>query len=294
MAVWVVRAGSGGEDEEYALKNNIALVFWYELGNLRGEKKDEIRDLLRRHNRENKRSSDVWASELFKFANNIIKNDYVLLPFIGKERKGLVAIGKVKEVGGRVYQYRARARMKGHGVHQIPVRWRAKDIPRNIFRKDFQLSGRLTIYEIKAKDADKRIENILSLGKDPGPLKTSEPKEPENLPFPASDWEDPTKLSIHKQKERNPALVKAAKSYHGAICQVCGFDFGKFYGELGKGYIEAHHLMPYSQQKEPKKLSPKKDMRVLCANCHRMIHREKNMSLKVLKRIVATNGLART
>jgi len=29
---------------------------------------------------------------------------------------------------------------------------------------------------------------------------------------------------------------------------VCGFDFKKVYGELGDGFIEAHHLLPISQK----------------------------------------------
>jgi hypothetical protein len=47
---------------------------------------------------------------------------------------------------------------------------------------------------------------------------------------------------------RNPALVAAAKKKHGFLCQICKFDFGRAYGPLGEGYIEAHHLSPLSER----------------------------------------------
>ena len=44
----------------------------------------------------------------------------------------------------------------------------------------------------------------------------------------------------------------------------------------GEAYIEAHHLTPLSNLPEGKalKFNPKEDFRVLCANCHRMVHRK--------------------
>jgi 5-methylcytosine-specific restriction protein A len=92
----------------------------------------------------------------------------------------------------------------------------------------------------------------------------------------SSSFEDATKLRIHKRIERNQKLAKAAKEYHGYTCQACGMNFEKVYGEIGKGYIEAHHLEPVSSLKG-KKVSrdPTKDFAVLCANCHRMIHKSK-------------------
>ena len=66
-----------------------------------------------------------------------------------------------------------------------------------------------------------------------------------------------------------------AKKIHGYTCQICGFNFLKFYGEIGRDYIEAHHLTPLHELPPdmPIRLSPKDDFAVLCANCHRMIHR---------------------
>jgi hypothetical protein len=88
------------------------------------------------------------------------------------------------------------------------------------------------------------------------------------------------------------ANTNKVKKHHGYKCQVCNFDFKKKYGELGKEYIEAHHLSPYSELKEGKvrSLNIEKDFSVLCANCHRMIHRMENPGdIEGLKKTIQIN-----
>ena len=72
------------------------------------------------------------------------------------------------------------------------------------------------------------------------------------------------------------------KALHGYVCQCCGFDFRRVYGDLGEEYIEAHHLTPLSSLPEGKTVSmdPQNDFAVLCSNCHRMVHK-KNPPLPV-------------
>lgn len=81
---------------------------------------------------------------------------------------------------------------------------------------------------------------------------------------------------FHRVIERNKKLPKEAKRIHGYTCQVCHFDFEEVYGTLGAEYIEAHHLTPLSElpEGEPVALSPKIDFTVVCANCHRMLHKK--------------------
>lgn len=88
--------------------------------------------------------------------------------------------------------------------------------------------------------------------------------------------------------ERDPKLRAAAVQYHGVACKVCGFDFGEVYGERGRGYVEVHHLRPVSTLEGKTKVDPKKDMTVLCSNCHRMVHRRKGYVLapEELKRLL--------
>jgi 5-methylcytosine-specific restriction protein A len=86
--------------------------------------------------------------------------------------------------------------------------------------------------------------------------------------------EDLRNLREHKRVERNRKLSANAKKIHGHTCKACGFDFEKTYGEIGNGFIEAHHLVPISQLSGQRiTLDPRTDFTVLCSNCHRMIHR---------------------
>ena len=88
--------------------------------------------------------------------------------------------------------------------------------------------------------------------------------------------------------ERKPKNRKAAIKIHGTRCMACGFDFEKVYGERGKDYIEVHHVVPLADRDEIVDIDPAKDLIVVCANCHRMIHRKKNeiLSLEELKAII--------
>ena len=84
---------------------------------------------------------------------------------------------------------------------------------------------------------------------------------------------------IHIRRERNRNLVKQAKEKFQAehagklFCEVCGFDFAAQYGERGEGFIEAHHdKNPVSQMGENAE-SKVEDLKMVCANCHRILHR---------------------
>ncbi|MET8577233.1 HNH endonuclease [Streptomyces sp. NPDC005012] len=83
-------------------------------------------------------------------------------------------------------------------------------------------------------------------------------------------------FSRHKRRERNKGLRKkkiAAVLTQGRTlsCEACGFNFEEVYGDRGKGYIECHHVVPLHEAGESRtKLS---DLALICANCHRIIHR---------------------
>lgn len=77
-----------------------------------------------------------------------------------------------------------------------------------------------------------------------------------------------------RKYERSAANRKAAVRLHGLSCNACGFNFAKVYGELGAEYIEVHHTQPISTFAASQPVDPHADMITLCANCHRMIHRQ--------------------
>ena len=84
---------------------------------------------------------------------------------------------------------------------------------------------------------------------------------------------------MHRTRERsrklvNKKLAKFMEASGGLACQVCGFDFRSNYGELGEGFAECHHLHPVSSLGDGAR-TRLEDLAVVCANCHRMIHRRR-------------------
>ncbi len=75
--------------------------------------------------------------------------------------------------------------------------------------------------------------------------------------------------------ERNPYARSACVKEHGTICKICGFDFEKVYGEIGKGFIHIHHLKPLSEIGKEYSLDPINDLCPVCPNCHAMIHKRR-------------------
>ena len=78
-----------------------------------------------------------------------------------------------------------------------------------------------------------------------------------------------------KNAARNPQLRAAAKRKWGLKCYCCGFDFEAFYGDAAKGVAIVHHLRQFQVSDGKPRKATVKDVRVVCANCHQVIHLEK-------------------
>ena len=77
---------------------------------------------------------------------------------------------------------------------------------------------------------------------------------------------------IHK---RNPKLRELCIKHYGYEyrCLICEMNFVERYGEIGKEFIEVHHLNPISETDGEHEVNPATDLIPLCSNCHSMIHR---------------------
>ena len=85
------------------------------------------------------------------------------------------------------------------------------------------------------------------------------------------------KYVLHQSIERNATLVNNLKLRRKQAdpmlwCEICGFSFIEKYGDLGDGFIEAHHKIPLSSLKEST-ITRERDLILVCSNCHRMLHR---------------------
>ena len=99
-------------------------------------------------------------------------------------------------------------------------------------------------------------------------------------------------FQLHRSKERDSSLAEKAKKKRlkqtGILrCEVCSFSFLDTYGELGEGFIEAHHTVPISELKGDRKTKIS-ELALVCSNCHRMLHRAKlALSIAHLRELVA-------
>jgi hypothetical protein len=100
-------------------------------------------------------------------------------------------------------------------------------------------------------------------------------------------------LRQHLAKERNQDLVNEAKEFwlktsNGKLrCEVCGFSFLETYGQVGAGFVEAHHRVPIASLKT---ITVVKiiDLAPVCSNCHRMLHRHQPLhTIEELKQVMA-------
>jgi hypothetical protein len=88
----------------------------------------------------------------------------------------------------------------------------------------------------------------------------------------------------YKRKEKIDAVLKRTGRL---MCEVprCHFDFVEKYGPIAKRFAHVHHLKPLGNNESVAK-TKLKDLAIVCANCHAMIHfgrKCRNMNEIVLK-----------
>jgi hypothetical protein len=91
--------------------------------------------------------------------------------------------------------------------------------------------------------------------------------------------EGKAKYRLHRKLERDNSIVELAKQRRfnhtrSLACDCCRFDFFKQYGDVGRGFIEAHHTIPVSELNGKTKTRID-DLALVCSNCHRMLHRRR-------------------
>jgi 5-methylcytosine-specific restriction enzyme A len=96
----------------------------------------------------------------------------------------------------------------------------------------------------------------------------------------------------HKLYERDQSIIRQKKKavFEKSMalkCEVCEFDFAQVYGELGNQFAECHHTKPVVKMKSGEK-TKQSDLSIVCANCHRMLHRGRDLlSIASLKAILS-------
>lgn len=109
---------------------------------------------------------------------------------------------------------------------------------------------------------------------------------------PEDIYEGAKKTIVINSYERNREARYACIAAHGCKCSVCEMDFEKKYGELGRGFIHVHHIVPISTIGKEYRIDPEKDLVPVCPNCHAMLHKGKAgeiLTIDELKEIINKN-----
>lgn len=162
--VYLARAGGNGEDEEYALDHDCAIIGFEEYPSLEGAKDYEavLKIVSRTKSDAKPRALGNWAGQLWAFAVAMQEGDTVILP---RKLTSQVAIGKVSGP----YRY---LKVGGKFRHTRAVRWIRPDVARTVFEQDllYSFGAFMTVCRIKRNDAERRVAAVLAGRADPGPV----------------------------------------------------------------------------------------------------------------------------
>jgi restriction system protein len=160
--VYMARAGSNGEDEEYVIENNLAMIGYSEVPSLEGAKDyDGVFKIVETAMPgEKPRAIGNYAGQLWAFSVAMQEGDIVVLP---RKLTSQIALGIV----GGPYKYQ---KIRDEMRHTRPVKWVRPDVARTTFEQDllYSFGAFLTVCNITRNDAERRVAAVLDGKPDPG------------------------------------------------------------------------------------------------------------------------------
>ncbi len=170
--VYLVRAGRNGEEEDYALTNNVAIIGFRDVPSLEGMKDyDEVfKQVSEALPGRKPRAVGNLAGQLWAFVLAMQEGDIVVLP---RKLTSQIAIGRVTGP----YRY---DQVDSIERHIRPVEWKLPDVPRTTFEQDllYSFGAFMTVCNISRNDAARRVVAVLEGKPDPGPSTSQTPIEP--------------------------------------------------------------------------------------------------------------------
>jgi restriction system protein len=163
MTAWMIRGGSLGERESWAIETGFSGGGFEEVGDLTGcNSRDEIFGVLQSAFPGGKKQRNMnFAAQLWALRGRIEVGDLVVMPLHPSTH---IAIGRCStpytflsnEVPGR--------------QHVIGVNWTRIDVPRGDIKQDllFSLGAFMTVCRVDRNDAENRLKKLMAGSKDPG------------------------------------------------------------------------------------------------------------------------------
>lgn len=156
MSLWLVRAGSLGEQEAKCLKDNFVTIGWTDLPDLsRVSTREELKKVYcelypnEKNGAVNNRVGQIWS-----FSKSITPGSLVALPL---KSSPFIAFGEIVEG----YKY-----TKNYGDeirHILPVKWINKEISRTLFDQNilYSFGAFMTVCKIQRDNAEEKVKSIL-------------------------------------------------------------------------------------------------------------------------------------
>lgn len=111
--------------------------------------------------------------------------------------------------------------------------------------------------------------------------------------IPETEATEGIRKRVYVNKYERSSIARAmCIEHHRCHCGVCGFDFEKEYGKLGRGFIHVHHITPIHKIGKEYKIDYKNDLIPVCPNCHAMLHRKvdgKELTVEELRNVIRSN-----
>ncbi|MCY9783140.1 restriction endonuclease [Nocardiopsis sp. EMB25] len=163
MRAWIVRAGSKGEWEPWALENGCAAVGFTGVPDLSpsGSREDVFELLSRAFPTDGENRLRTLAAQLWAFRSRIQLGDLIVLPL---KTRSAIAVGRVTG------EYEYRSANEPGCRHVRRVEWLRDDVPRSAVRQDllYSLGAFLTVCQVRRNDGAWRIDQVARRGSDPG------------------------------------------------------------------------------------------------------------------------------
>jgi hypothetical protein len=263
---------------QYDLSHNvISIGYGVDRNPKRLGPRELLKELRQIHKTRTTRSVDSIFRMVWAFYHEIKPRDIVIA------RKGLkciAAVGKVKRaahfdgkrITGNPFQYE----------NFLDVDW--QDEPRDLVFSRV-VFGQPTLQPMAKEKFDTLIGSYIQVR---GSIDIEECGFPEGREL----------YKRHRERERNQKVIREAKVRRTHAdpllrCDVCRLSFAKRYGQLGMGYIEAHHMVPISEYSRVTR-TKLEDIALVCSNCHRMLHRRRPwLQMDQLKQLLVFPGRGR-
>jgi restriction system protein len=200
MTMWLVRAGKSGEKEMCALQNNVALIGWEELPDLRlcSDRENLLTLLQNVYPSERRRTHTSWQNQIWPIRHTMQIGDLVALPL---KSRAAIAFGIVAG------DYAHRDDLLDEPQHTRPVNWIAQ-VPRAEFDQDilYSFGAFMTVCRITRNDAEQRIRIILEQGTWPAAAEMQPAlRVPCNLRAPSNS---PVPLTVVDLMKKSNSLIR--------------------------------------------------------------------------------------